>query len=338
MNDPAGLCQRMNEQEMAERAIWAITDGKAGMVNQAVGLADAIARNAGNFKVKEKTVMPARPWSLLPAGMWPRWVSGAGKGGAPLQPPWPDVVVSCGRHAIGPALWVKRQSGWRAKAVHAQHPRTAADAYDAIIAQSHDGLDGPNVIKVMGSMHRITEEDLAAAAARQGATFEGIPHPTVAVLIGGTNSTYRMTAEIAGRLADDLLGLVARSGCGLLVTASRRTGEENLALLRERLAGPSIYFWDGTGENPYFAFLAQADSILVTGDSVNMVSEACYTGKPVHVLALEGGVGSKFERFHTEMRAAGHTRPFQGKLEDWEPVRLDETTRAAREIITRLGL
>jgi uncharacterized protein len=323
---------------MAERAIWAITDGKIGMVNQAVGLANAIARSAGNFEVEEKTVVPARPWALLPAGLWPRWVSGLGKCGTPLQPPWPDVVVSCGRHAIGPALWVKRQSDGRAKAVHAQHPRTAAGAYDAIIGQSHDGLDGPNVIKVMGSMHRIAEGDLAAAAARQGAAFADIPHPTVAVLIGGTNSTYQMTAEITRRLADDLLGLVARSGCGLLVTASRRTGEENLELLRERIAGPNIYFWDGMGENPYFAFLAQADSILVTGDSVNMISEACFTGKPVHVLALEGGSGSKFERFHTEMRLADHTRPFQGKLEEWQAVRLDETSRVAREIIARLGL
>ena len=109
-------------------------------------------------------------------------------------------------------------------------------------------------------------------------------------------------------------------------------------MLRERIAGPNIYFWDGMGENPYFAFLAQADSILVTGDSVNMISEACFTGKPVHVLALEGGSGSKFERFHTEMRLADHTRPFQGKLEEWQAVRLDETSRVAREIIARLGL
>jgi mitochondrial fission protein ELM1 len=323
---------------MAERAIWAITDGKIGMVNQAVGLADAIARVAGNFAVEEKTIVPTQPWSLLPAGMWPRWVLGSGKGGTPLQSPWPEVVVSCGSHAIGPALWVKRQSGGRAQLIHAQHPRTAADAYDAIIAQSHDGLDGPNVIKVMGSMHRITEGDLVAAAARQGTTTEDIPHPTLAVLIGGTNSSYQMTTEIARRLADDLQGLVARSRCGLLVTASRRTGKKNLALLRQRLAGPNIYFWDGMGENPYFAFLAQADFILVTGDSVNMVSEACFTGKPVYIFALEGGAGSKFERFHAEMRAADHTRPFQGKLEKWQPVQLDETSRATSEIITRLGL
>ncbi|MED6310100.1 MAG: ELM1/GtrOC1 family putative glycosyltransferase, partial [Pseudomonadota bacterium] len=87
----------------------------------------------------------------------------------------------------------------------------------------------------------------------------------------------------------------------------------------------------------YHAFLAAADAFLVSADSVNMVSEACYTGKPVYVLPLEGGGGSKFERFHNEMRDAGHTRTFVGELGDWHPNRLDQTSYAAREITARLG-
>ena len=46
--------------------------------------------------------------------------------------------------------------------------------------------------------------------------------------------------------------------------------------------------WDGTGDNPYFAFLALADAIVVTEDSVNMVTEAAGTGKPVYVQELSG--------------------------------------------------
>ena len=104
-----------------------------------------------------------------------------------------------------------------------------------------------------------------------------------------------------------------------------------------RRSEPGNSFWDGSGENPYHAFLAAADAFLVSADSVNMVSEACFTGKPVYVLPLEGGGGSKFERFHNEMRDAGHTRTFVGELEDWHPDRLDQTSYAAREITARLG-
>lgn len=332
------ILKRLSESGTVARTIWAITDGKAGMVNQAVGLAQAIARVAGAFQVIEKTVVPSFPWSLLPAGVWPRSVSGLGSDSTAMTPPWPEVVVSCGRHAIGPALWVKRQSGGRTFAIHAQHPRTGTGHYDVVVAQSHDGLDGANVIEVLGSMHRITTTELEAATAQWSTEFANIPRPTVAVLIGGTNKTYQLTAAIARRVADDLKGLVESEGCGLLVTASRRTGEGNLAALRERLSGKGIYFWDGSGENPYFALLARADSILVTADSVNMVSEACFTGKPVYVLNLEGGSGSKFERFHLQMQAAGYTRPFEGALTEWRGDQLDETARAAAEIATRLRL
>lgn len=314
-----------------------MTDGKAGMVNQALGLAEALARGGGEYLIVEKTIVPAWPWSLLPAGFWPGGVSGAGLGSSSMTPSWPDVIVSCGRHAIGPAVWVKRQSAGKTSLVHAQHPRTAARHFDVIVAQSHDGMSGANVVTVLGSMHCLSEGRLASASAAFADQFAGLPRPTIGVLIGGSNKTYRMTAAIARGLASNLRDLAAETGCGLLVTASRRTGAENLALLRDQLAGPDIYFWDEQGENPYFAILAHADAFLVTGDSVNMISEACFTGKPVEVIAMEGGEGSKFERFHREMQQAGYTRPFTGELPSWTGQRLDETSRAAAEIIGRLA-
>ena len=81
--------------------------------------------------------------------------------------------------------------------------------------------------------------------------------------------------------------------------------------MQNRLAGLPASIWDGTGDNPYFAYLALADAVLVTADSVSMISEAAATGKPVHVLDLDGG-SAKFSRFHQLMQHAGITRPFAG--------------------------
>ena len=320
---------------MAQGTIWAISDGTAGMVNQALGLAEAIADRAGpDWRVVGKRIAPRLPWSLLPGEVWPPGVSGTGPGSDRLDPPWPDLVVSCGRHAIGPALHVKRRSFGDTFIVHAQHPRLAVLRYDLAIAQSHDRLGGRNVVTVMGSMNRVTGERLRDAAARFGERFAALPRPLVAVMVGGSNSSYRMTPAVARRLAEELRRLVDETGAGLLVTTSRRTGTENEAVLQAALAGKTAYFWDGGGENPYFAFLALADAIIVTSDSVNMVSEACVTGKPVLVATLDGGSG-KFERFHAEMHAAGHTRPFRGRIERWARAPLDETGRAAAEVLRR---
>ena len=97
--------------------------------------------------------------------------------------------------------------------------------------------------------------------------------------------------------------------------------------VRERLKRFSTAIWDGSGENPYFAYLALADAVLVTADSISMISEAAATGKPVHVLGLDGG-NAKFARFHKTMQAAGITRPFSGHIESWSYSIPDDTARA----------
>ncbi|MHA1114464.1 MAG: mitochondrial fission ELM1 family protein, partial [Alphaproteobacteria bacterium] len=163
-----------------------------------------------------------------------------------------------------------------------------------------------------------------------------LPHPRVAVLIGGDNKAYRLTAEAADRLGRQLAALARDGGAGLMVTPSRRTGAENERILRDHLTGLPVEFWDGTGDNPYYAYLALADAIVATCDSVNMVSEACSTGKPVHVVALDGPGSAKFRRFHQALEADGLTRPFRGQLEQWTYPPLDDMTSLADEIGRRL--
>ncbi len=76
---------------------------------------------------------------------------------------------------------------------------------------------------------------------------------------------------------------------------------------------------------------------MVTSDSVAMISEACATGKPVHLIDLPGG-SAKFDHFHAELRERDLARPFAGRIENWTPPHLDETTRVAALVRARLGL
>lgn len=322
-----------------DRICWVITDDRVGTINQAVGLAEAVG-----FPFEHKIIVLRQPWRSLPPTFWPPGVFGLKTGeSAALTPPWPDLVISCGRKAIGPALAVKRASGGKAKAVHIQHPHMPLKRFDLVAVPGHDNLTGTNVIVTTGAIHRVSKTKLAAAKADFAGRFDHLPRPLIAVLIGGSNKAFTMTHAIAERMAADISALADRLGAGLLVTASRRTGTRNEAVLRQVLRGSNVFFWDGTGENPYFGFLAQADAILVTGDSVNMVSEAASSGKPVFIIPLEtargaGRAAKKFNRFRKQVMEAGAARMFGDSIDlDDQPVPLDETARVAAAVKKLFG-
>ena len=250
-----------------------------------------------------------------------------------LDPPYPDILIASGRKSIGAALHIKQRSGGKTFLVQVQDPRISPKHFDLVVAPQHDPARGDNVIVTTGAMHRVTPEKIAAEKNKFAALLEPLPRPRVAVLIGGTSKAHRMTAESTQKLTDQLLSLKA----SLMVTASRRTGVDNARALRNALKGSNAYFWDGTGENPYFALLGFADYIVVTEDSVSMASEALSTGKPVYIASLEGG-GKRLGRFHTLLQEQGYTRPFTGQLETWSYTPPHDTLKAANEIKIRLHM
>ncbi len=310
--------------------VWAIHDGKTGMASQVLGLAEAVG-----WPFVEKRLSIRAPWRYLVPALWFRPLSAAGPDGDRLEPPWPDLAIACGRNAVAPALATKRASGGRTFWVQIQDPRHARSAADLVVAPSHDPVRGDNVVTTLGAVHRVTRARLAEGARRFAPLFAHLPRPLVAVLIGGDNRVYRLTDERFSALAAALAAL-ARAGTGLAITPSRRTSPAALADLRARLHGLPAFIWDGAGENPYFGMLGLADALVVTADSVNMVSEAAATGKPVHVVALDGG-SRKFARFHRAMEEAGITRPFRGTIETWSYRPPDEAARAAALIRDRLA-
>lgn len=326
-------------RHLAGKTVWVMTDGKPGMENQCLGLAEALVALGGEAPVV-KRLSPGFPWSSLPPQLWfsplSTPVSGADEDGGGLSPPWPDILIATGRQTVAPALAIKRASGGATFCIQIQNPAWRLETFDLLAIPKHDRVTGDNVIETFGALHRVTPEKLGAAAEKFRATLAALPRPLIAVLIGGSNRQYRMTEAVTQRLATNLKTLCDDHGAGLAVTASRRTGAENEEHLRAALADAPCWFWDGAGDNPYFGLLGLADAIVVTADSVSMVSEACATGKPVHVIELDGG-SAKFARFHEALRGAGITRPFDGTLETWAYDAPDDTARIAAEVVKRLG-
>ncbi len=319
---------------------WCVTDGRPGMENQAVGLAEAMGLTP---VVKRVFLKPL--WRIASPHITAFKRFAFSEKGDSLDAPWPDILIATGRPSILPSLYVKGQSGGQTFTVQLQDPISLRWRFDRIVVPAHDGLSGDNVIVMDGALHRITPQKLAAEAPRWTEAFAAVPQPRIAVLLGGTNSRYKFGEAEARVLACQLKAL-AGQGYGLLITGSRRTGESNLNVFREELAAFPAFISDGSGNNPYFGMLAHADAFIVTCDSVNMVTEACSTGKPVHVAQLPAlgrrvSERDKFARFQRGLEESGRIRFFKGKIETWAYEPLREMERIASLIqqayLSRVG-
>lgn len=310
---------------------WIVTPPARGMKNQAVALAEALG-----LPYRDLTVAPRRPWTWLPSGWWPLPLLALPDGREAFAPPWPRLLISCGRRSVPYALHIRRRSAGSTYAVHIQNPQTALSSFDLVVAPRHDDLHGDNLLLTDGSLHRVTPTLLRQETARFADRLGRLPRPLVAVLIGGRNRYYDFSTTEAAMLGEALAAFARRHGAGLAVTASRRSGAEAIDRLRRALADTAHEFWDFSGDNPYHGYLGSADAVVVTSDSVNMVSEATATGKPVYVYHLPGS-GSRFEAFHALMQESGRTRSFDGSLDSWSYEPPDDTGRAAAAIEAALA-
>ncbi len=319
--------------------IQVVSDGRAGIENQALGLAEAIQRltpaEITNKRIRWRPLFDRLPVALkTPAMLDPT-------SDHPFPAPgeaWPDLWIATGRATLPLSLGVRRLSGGKTFVVQTQAPRLNPARFDMVVAPAHDDLEGDNVFPITGSPHRITPERIAEAAPAFADAVAPLPHPRVAVLIGGRSRAFDLPEVHAAELADEIAEAVRAIGGSLLLTYSRRTPDAARAAMTERLKALPGLIWDGTGANPLFAWLDAADHILVTEDSANMAAEAASTGKPVHILPMVPlKAPGKFAALHADLEERGATRPFDGVLESWTYGPLRETDRAARAVLEAMG-
>ena len=270
---------------MAEAAdglrVWSLTTGEAGLRQQAGGLAAALSGQAEEHVVRVSRLWAAGLPKLLGPGP-PAVSSTVGR----LEPPWPEVLVSCGRRSALVALAIRRRNPAPMVMVHIQPPPFAG-TFDLIVTLPHDRLRAANVLQVETALHGVSPGALAVAALKGDPRFSRLPRPWTGLLLGGTTRRMPFTIDDAQRLADQLDAMRSQTGGSLLVTPSRRTPANVVAALGARyVSDRTVRVWDGHPPNPYLAILALSDELVVTSDSVSMLSEALATSAPVSVFLL----------------------------------------------------
>ena len=332
MHDPATIqLQKRGMQHMPQGECWVITDRAAGNQRQALALAECLG-----LPVRHLVLSLRAPWSWLS----PRLLAGGRLVLPPSQrttfaPPWPTVAIGCGRSAALLTRMLRSLADGHCHTVQILDPRIDPTHWDTVIAPRHDGLAGANVLNPLGSLNPVDDAWLADGREASPALGE-LPRPRMGVLIGGPRSGIRVDADYAHRLAQHLLARRRREGGSLLVLTSRRTPNAVAEVMRNAMHDVPGLMWSGPddGPNPYPGVLGWADRLVVTPDSVNMLSEACAVGCAVHTFAPEA-LPPKLARFHASLRAAGLLHG----VDDDAPMRqvpLRETQAIAEALIQRI--
>lgn len=214
-----------------------------------------------------------------------------------LAPPWPDLVLTAGRRNEPIARWIQARAGGpdRLKLVHFGRPWAAPGRFDLIITTPQYGLPRlANVLHNDALIHRVTPERLASEAAALAPRVGHLPRPYTAVLVGGNSGPYRFGKSIAERLAEQASALAEAAGGSLLVTTSARTPARAADRLESAISAPVFFYrWTAKApDNPYFGLLGLADAIIVTAESISMITEACAAGKPVYFFDIGEGTNT----------------------------------------------
>ncbi|MBP5352768.1 MAG: mitochondrial fission ELM1 family protein [Alphaproteobacteria bacterium] len=314
------------------KTLWVLLDNRRGSVGQALGVVDALDKSL--VTVVEKKI-EYNNWAALPNFIRGRTLIGlTEQSKQTIREPFPDMVLSISRRTVPVARYIKKMSP-KTKLIQLMHPgEIGIEDFSLIIVPEHDRHKRqlPTMKYIVGCPHRITPEYLAPAKAKWQAKFADLPHPITALIVGGAIKGKPFSLANANALVKSVQVLKRNMGGSLLITTSRRTGHEaQNSIIQGLYSIPQYtYLWGDTGDNPYAGFLACADNIIVTGDSVSMCCEATGTGKPVYIFIGSNWLTPKHYRFVESLCESGCAALIDDKR--MELFRPEKQINAAKEV------
>lgn len=269
-----------------------------------------------------------------------------------------NLVVSAGSVLAPVNLILAKKAG--AESVHVMVPSLVPlNLFDHLVIPHHDyiRLKGrkrlKNLIVTMGAPNRITDDFLKGEKERLKNLIR-IPEgkKTIGVIIGGDDQNYSIPVRFIQTLICALQTLDGRYN--FLFTTSRRTHGKSVRFLQEKLEKDLknvVYSeYPGYSESSYYpGMLALCDYILVTEDSINMISEAAGSGVPVIILGVERKNSRKLvfdftlekftEKGYADYLPVSELDKLKEKLERTEGIsfkKLNEAEECARKILKTL--
>ena len=202
----------------------------------------------------------------------------------------PDAIITCGRRMAAVGKHFKRQLN----CIHIQilNPGDNHKKYDIVVCPEHDNVIAKNIITCKGSLHNISVTSLNLIKEQCKKTSKFYNNKIISVFIGNPAKGFfkeldKLAINIKQHFADH----------DLIICGSRRTHKKFHTRIRNSFPNAKLCWLNNEdGDNPYQCLLACSEVLIVTADSINMVSEACASNKQV-IATAQDYISPKHKRF-----------------------------------------
>ena len=209
-----------------------------------------------------------------------------------------DVVISCGASILGIHLLTAYEN--QAKSVVIMKPFVPTRRFDAVIVPRHDRTTpGKNVFVTDKALSLIQEETLREASDTLSQELRlSNGHRRIGLLVGGDTRQIQFERKSFHKIIMDIDRYSAESDSVLFATSSRRTPAWADEVLKKTFKGngrcPLLVIANESNRTGVVGgILGLCDLIVVSAESISMVSEAVSSGKPV--IVFMPSEGSRFK-------------------------------------------
>lgn len=226
----------------------------------------------------------------------------------------PDLVLSCGSSLAGVNFVVSSEN--QARSVVIMRPGALSmRRFDLVIIPQHDNPPSrENIIVSQGALNS-TDEITVKKQASQLQESLGLKLNTgslaVGLLIGGDSRGFSLSREAVSTVISQVKAIAQVYHLDILATTSRRTSRDIEVLMRDELDGHqrSKLLVIANEKNIPFTvggILGLSQIVVVSPESISMISEAASSGRYVVVFQQENRLGKRHERFLRQLDQNGY--------------------------------
>ena len=298
-----------------------LTEGMHGMISQVEGLAKALDLDFTHERIELNNF-----WKLIPPKLTPIQ-SFVFKNKIKQNF---NIIISCGRKSVIPSIYLKKKFKNKIMNIHIQDPKVSLDNFDFIVAPEHDGLKGKNILTSKGAIHYLRNNELNENENYLKPKIN--KEKIVTLIVGGPNKYYNYNNNIIDEIFLKIKKNFIDKDYQLIFIPSMRTPQNIIDRANDTFDKNQIIITN-VDKKAYLSSLKLAKHIVVTCDSISMISEAAMTGKPIYIAQMMTvKKNDRFKKFFDLFKSLNIAKDLEDSLDEWSYEKLNETDKISRYI------